>query len=187
MEILLVVVLGGLLIFMMYNSRRKQKAQQQEMATKLGPGAEVMTTFGVFGTVISVNEETNEVLLESGPSTTLRIHKQAIGKITEAASVHSTHDDAAVDEIDVQVPNDASGLSETEPEFGKRADTTNGVDARDNAVQDDVDVRDDLVVEGDVVESDDAAKTNRPVDGTVESPRNADSARDADSDSNDKK
>ena len=44
------------------------------------PGAKVMTTFGVFGTVLSIDEENNQVTIESGPGTVLRVHRQAIGR-----------------------------------------------------------------------------------------------------------
>lgn len=106
MSIILVVVLGGLLIFMMFNSSRKRKAQQQEMATKLGVGAEIMTTFGVFGTVVSLDEEDNRLVVETTPGTQLTVHKQAVGKILEAAP-SSDFDDA-----DIDIPDDASSLTD---------------------------------------------------------------------------
>lgn len=106
MSIILVVVLGGLLIFMMFNSSRKRKAQQQEMATKLGVGAEVMTTFGVFGTVVSMDDDDNRLVVETTPGTQLTLHKQAVGKIIEAAP-SSDFDDAEID-----IPDDASSLTD---------------------------------------------------------------------------
>lgn len=40
-----------------------------------------MTGAGIFGTVVSVDEETNQVTIESGPGTQLIVHRQAIGQI----------------------------------------------------------------------------------------------------------
>lgn len=81
MDILLLVALGALLIFFMFNSRKKQQARMQQISDNLVPGVEVMTTFGVFGTVVAVDSEKMEVTLESGPGTVIRVHRQAIGQI----------------------------------------------------------------------------------------------------------
>lgn len=131
MSIILVVVLGGLLIFMMWNSSRKRKAQQQEMATKLGPGAEVMTTFGVFGRVMSMDETENRVVIETTPGTQLAVHKQAVGKIVEAAP-----DTDFAGEFDV--PDDASSLT-GEGHVAEYGTYGEAVDAATEADRDDSD------------------------------------------------
>ncbi|GAA1540777.1 MULTISPECIES: preprotein translocase subunit YajC [Brevibacterium] len=82
MDLLIPLALAALLIFFLFNSRRKQKARAEEIKTGLVPGATVMTTFGVFGTVLSIDDENNQVTLESGPGTVLRVHRQAIGQIS---------------------------------------------------------------------------------------------------------
>ena len=81
MDLLIPLALAALLIFFLFNSRRKQKARAEEIKSGLVPGAKVMTTFGVFGTVLSIDEENNQVTIESGPGTVLRVHRQAIGQI----------------------------------------------------------------------------------------------------------
>lgn len=81
MDILLLFGLGALLIFFMFNSRKKQQARMRQISDNLVPGVEVMTTFGVYGTVVAVDTEKMEVTLESGPGTVLRVHRQAIGQI----------------------------------------------------------------------------------------------------------
>ena len=35
-----------------------------------------MTNFGVFGTILSIDEEENQVLLETSPGTVLTVHRQ---------------------------------------------------------------------------------------------------------------
>lgn len=86
-SILIVVALGALLVFMMFNTRRKQKAKAEQISNDLVPGASVMTSFGVFGTVISVDEENNQVVIESGPGTVLKVHRQAIAQIDAPQTV----------------------------------------------------------------------------------------------------
>ncbi|OFL64057.1 MULTISPECIES: preprotein translocase subunit YajC [unclassified Brevibacterium] len=80
-NVLIMLALGALLIFMMVSSRRKQKAHQEQIARGLVPGARIMTGAGIFGTVVSVDEETNQVTIESGPGTQLIIHRRSIGHI----------------------------------------------------------------------------------------------------------
>lgn len=80
-NLLIMLALGALLIFMMVSSRRKQKARQEQISRGLVPGARVMTGAGIFGTVVSVDEDTNQVTIESGPGTQLIVHRQAIGQI----------------------------------------------------------------------------------------------------------
>ena len=99
MDLLIPLALAALLIFFLFNSRRKQKARAEQIKTGLVPGATVMTTFGVFGTVLSIDEESNQVTIESGPGTVLRVHRQAIGQIdnpqTDVAPVDAPAADAA--------------------------------------------------------------------------------------------
>ncbi|MFB9776799.1 preprotein translocase subunit YajC [Brevibacterium otitidis] len=102
---LIFLVLGALMLFFMFSSRKKQKARQESLKNDLVPGAEVMTTFGVYGTVLTVAPEDHIVTIESGPGTVLRVHQQAIGHIEPASGVatdglssddaSSTDDDAA--------------------------------------------------------------------------------------------
>ncbi len=115
------VALGALLIFMMFNSRKKQRAQQEKLATGLVPGARVMTSFGVFGTVLDTDLENNKVTIEAGPGTVLTVHRQAIGTIEAPAAAAG---DESVDlPADTQVPDDLSSL---EPETREENGSTDG-------------------------------------------------------------
>ena len=97
MDLLIPLALAALLIFFLFNSRRKQKARAEEIKSGLVPGATVMTTFGVFGTVLSIDEETNQVTLESGPGTVLRVHRQAIGQISNPEATGAAAGGAVAD------------------------------------------------------------------------------------------
>ncbi|NUL61019.1 preprotein translocase subunit YajC [Brevibacterium luteolum] len=95
------------MLFFLFSSRKKQKARQESIKSNLVPGAEVMTTFGVYGTVLTVSPEDHIVTIESGPGTVLRIHQQAIGHIEPAAGVATDGlpEDTAAD-IDRDLPAD---------------------------------------------------------------------------------
>jgi len=73
-------ILVVLVLFMFRNGRKRQK-DQQALADALQPGAEVMTTFGVFGTVESVDAAENKLVLRTGPTSELTIHRQAVGRV----------------------------------------------------------------------------------------------------------
>lgn len=92
---IMLLALGALLIFFMFNSNRKRKAQQEQMAERLVPGATVMTTFGLYGTVVSVDSDANKVTIESTPGTTLVVHRQAIGQVEAPVVAEPTADSAS--------------------------------------------------------------------------------------------
>ena len=71
----------AVLIFFMFRNSRKRKAQQEALRTQIVPGAEVMTNFGLFGTLKSINEQTNVAELEVAPGNVVRVHRQTIAKV----------------------------------------------------------------------------------------------------------
>ena len=54
--VLVLVLLGGLLLFSVRN-RRRAKAEQLERAERIAVGTEVMTTSGLYGTVVGKNDD----------------------------------------------------------------------------------------------------------------------------------
>ncbi|QCR19334.1 preprotein translocase subunit YajC [Agrococcus sp. SGAir0287] len=87
----------AVLIFFMFRNSKKRKAQQQELQTKMVPGADVMTNFGLFGTLVAVDEDTNEALIEVAPGTTLRVHRQTLARVVEN---ESTPEESSVDDAE---------------------------------------------------------------------------------------
>ena len=73
-------VLVVLVLFMFRNGRKRQR-DQQALAESLKPGAEIMTTFGVYGTIESIDEAENKLVLRTGPTSELTIHRQAVGRV----------------------------------------------------------------------------------------------------------
>jgi preprotein translocase subunit YajC len=104
------VIIVVIVLLMMRNGRKRQR-DQLALSQGLKPGAEVMTTFGVFGTVESVDETENKVVLRTGPTSEITIHRQAIGRVV------STPADAAAELNGEPVVLDDAA---TEPEFGER-------------------------------------------------------------------
>ena len=80
---LFMVAVLGLLIFFMIRNSRKQKQTQLELAEKLKPGADVMTSFGLFATVLDMDDDTNVATLDVGNGVELKVHRQVLTKVVE--------------------------------------------------------------------------------------------------------
>jgi preprotein translocase subunit YajC len=112
-DVLLNIGLFALLavvIIFMFRSSRKRRRDAEELQTKMLPGVEVMTQHGIYGTLISVDDEKNEAVIETTPGTRLRVHRQTLARVVEP-------DDVVTDEQELEAEVDA-----VEPEFGERAD-----------------------------------------------------------------
>lgn len=121
--IIMLAVLAVLIFFMFRNSRKRQ-ADARNLQAKVQPGAKVMTNFGVFGTILSIDEDENQVLLETSPGTVLTVHRQTIARVVEPAEVDTTTEVG---------PDDVEG----EPEFGERVDDTPSDESPDTKKSDD--------------------------------------------------
>ena len=114
--ILLFAVLA-VMIFVTWRNGKKRKAEAEEMQAKFLPGAEVMTQQGIFGTIVSTDEDTNQTILETVPGSFIRVHRQSIARIVEP----EVADDEALDGADAAADDVESNTDATEPEFGERA------------------------------------------------------------------
>jgi preprotein translocase subunit YajC len=123
MTILLFVMLG-VFVFMMFRRNKKTQQQQAELQSKFGPGVEVMTSFGLYGRIVDIDEAENKVTLELSPGNTATVHRQAVTKIVEPV--------AAAEEPTV-VPDDASSLTPA-PEAVDRSMPVNETPVNETAV-----------------------------------------------------
>ncbi|TGD32467.1 preprotein translocase subunit YajC [Brevibacterium sp. S22] len=167
------LALAALLIFFLFNSRRKQKARAEQIKSGLAPGATVMTTFGVFGTVLSIDEENNQVTIESGPGTVLRVHRQAIGQV---------ENNEAGAPVDAPAPVDADSDVDAAEADEKPAITDAELDAMNARKRAENDIPDEDTAEDAV--ADDSAATTEDVDAETTAETDDDSAA-ADDDSTD--
>ena len=78
---ILILVVAVLLIgFMIFSSRRNRK-RQADLRSAIVPGVEVMTNFGLFGKLLSIDEATNVAEIETTPGTIVRVHRQTLSKV----------------------------------------------------------------------------------------------------------
>jgi preprotein translocase subunit YajC len=73
----------GLLVWFMVRNSRKQRETQMTLQEKLQPGAEVMTSFGLYAHVVSIDDDTNVAVIDAGSGTLLRVHRQTLTKVVE--------------------------------------------------------------------------------------------------------
>lgn len=121
--IIMLAVLAVLIFFMFRNSR-KRNADARELQSKVQPGAKVMTNFGVFGTILSIDEDENQVLLETSPGTVLTVHRQTVARVVEPAAVASATEVGSAD-------------ADGEPEYGERVEDTPNDETPDTKKSDD--------------------------------------------------
>ena len=68
--IVLLLLLGmPVMLFWMMRSQRKKAAQQQDLQSSAGIGSEIMTTAGIFGTIVDEDEDEGTIILEIAPGT----------------------------------------------------------------------------------------------------------------------
>src|SRR5262245_31589506 len=85
--------------FFLIRPQRNRQRQQQQMQNTVTPGARVMTTNGMFATVVAVDDD--GIVLEIAPGVEARFVKQAIMQIVESGTEEiEDEDDDAVDDID---------------------------------------------------------------------------------------
>jgi preprotein translocase subunit YajC len=123
------LVILAVLIFFMFRNSRKRKQQAEELQTKMVPGAKVMTSFGLFGTVVAVDEVANEAQIEISPGVIVTVHRQTLAKVVDPTEVDANAPRSVEEAMEIanreQAEREASeaAAAETEPKYGERTDT----------------------------------------------------------------
>jgi len=123
----MLVILAILIIFM-FRSSRKRKRQAEELQQKVVAGADVMTNFGLYGTIISIDTEDNKIELQIAPGTIVTVHRQTVTRVIDdhtSIEEPATSDAAATPEL-----NTDHAISNSAPEFGERIDGTAKADKK---------------------------------------------------------
>lgn len=121
------LVILAVLIFFMFRNSRKRRQQQEELQSKMQPGAEVMTNFGLFGTLKSVDEVTNQAELEISPGVVISVHRQTLAKVVDPNAVdpnapRSVEEAMAIADREQAEREAAEAAAAGEPAYGERVD-----------------------------------------------------------------
>jgi preprotein translocase subunit YajC len=74
--LIIIVVIFGLLYFFMIRPQRNRQRQAQQTQRQVGDGARVRTTAGMYGTIISGDDD--NVLVEIAPGVRVKMMRKAI-------------------------------------------------------------------------------------------------------------
>ena len=100
------VLLVAAFFFLIVRPQRRQQAVRRQLLATVGVGDEVITNGGIFGTVVSLDDETLDLEIAAG--VVIKVARGAIAqKLTEPA--YDQHDDD-----DEDVDDDADGDDDTE-------------------------------------------------------------------------
>ena len=120
----LFALLAVMIIFMFRNSRKRRR-DAEEMQAKLQPGAEVMTQHGIYGTLISIDDEKNEAIIETTPGVRLRVHRQTVSRVVDPVVAQED----VIEELDASDAPAGETVEETRarlengaPEYGERVE-----------------------------------------------------------------
>jgi preprotein translocase subunit YajC len=129
-QTVIILIFAVLLIgFMFFTSRRNRK-RQADLRQAIVPGVEVMTNFGLFGKLLSIDEATNVAEIETTPGTIVRVHRQTLSKVVTPEELTPASGDAprSVEEAMAianreQAERDAASKVDAEaPAYGERID-----------------------------------------------------------------
>jgi preprotein translocase subunit YajC len=96
LPLLLIIVFIFGMYFLMIRPQQRRNRELQQMQSSLGPGAVVMTSSGIYGTVEEVDEEEGIIDLEVADGVTLRVARAAVARVIAPAEA----DEDEVDEVD---------------------------------------------------------------------------------------
>jgi preprotein translocase subunit YajC len=123
LTIVMVVILAALIFFMWRNGRKRRK-EQEETRSKMVPGAEVMTNFGLYGTLLSVNEDDNTAEIETSPGSIIKVHRQVLARVVEPTVAETSADPAVEAAPTAPELNEDHAIRHGDPEYGERLDET---------------------------------------------------------------
>jgi preprotein translocase subunit YajC len=128
MNINIILPIAAVLIigFMIFSGRRNRK-RQADLRSAIVPGVEVMTNFGLFGKLISINEATNVAEVETTPGTIVRVHRQTLSKVVTPDEIDPDAPKSVEDAMEranrEQEEREAAAKIDAEaPAYGERID-----------------------------------------------------------------
>lgn len=80
-SIILIVVMIFAFYFLIMRPQRKRQQQQAQLINAIEPGSRVVTTTGIYATVVAVGDK--QIVLETAPGTRVTMLKQAVGRVVQ--------------------------------------------------------------------------------------------------------
>jgi preprotein translocase subunit YajC len=96
--ILPLLLIGAVFYLLIMRPARNRQKQQSQLIDSLRPGAEVMTTAGIFGTLVEVSDD--DVVIQVAPGVELKMVKNAIARVVEPEVILESAEEIIVDRAD---------------------------------------------------------------------------------------
>jgi preprotein translocase subunit YajC len=74
------VLLGGLFYFMILRPQQRRQRAQQELINAISEGDEIITTAGIYGVVMAIDDEEGTVTVAIAPGTEIKLLRAGIGR-----------------------------------------------------------------------------------------------------------
>jgi preprotein translocase subunit YajC len=81
LPVVFVILLFGAMYLLFIRPQQRRNRNLQSMQSALGPGDEVMTGSGVYGTVEEIDDENGTISLEVSPGVVIRFARGAVAKV----------------------------------------------------------------------------------------------------------
>lgn len=81
---LILLAVFAIFIFMMFRRQKKSQQKVKSQQAQMAPGVDIMTSYGLYGTVVDIDESENKVVIELSPGNTATVHRQSVTKIITA-------------------------------------------------------------------------------------------------------
>jgi preprotein translocase subunit YajC len=87
------------MLFLMMRSQRRKASQQQNLQRSAGIGSEIMTTAGIFGTIVDEDEDEGTIILEVAPGTQIKLIRGAISRVVSEDEEYDEDGEEDDDEV----------------------------------------------------------------------------------------
>jgi preprotein translocase subunit YajC len=93
-----IILLFGAMYFLFIRPQQRRNRETQAMQSTLGPGDEVMTGSGVYGTVVEIDDENGVISLEVSPDVVMRFARGAVARVVNQVPREIEEEEEDVDE-----------------------------------------------------------------------------------------
>ncbi len=103
---LLIIIVPFALLFLFMRNQQKRVRQQQAVQQAAEVGDEVLTTSGIFGTIVDEDEDEGTVTVEIAPGTRIRMVRSGIARRLTEDDVYDEDEDDGDDVPDRDEPDE---------------------------------------------------------------------------------
>lgn len=100
-SLIMIALMVVVFYFLLIRPQRKRQQEQAQMQNSLAPGTRIMTTTGLFATVVEIDAD--DVILEIAPGVETRWIKAAIGRVLTPVDGAEDEDVKSADVVDDNV------------------------------------------------------------------------------------